>query len=262
MRSNCAGKARSQLSTLRPERHAGRLVSSSPPPHPANIARNATRRIDVTWGMRSVCLLLDVSRDSSLARWTLSTEHLLSSMFVMLNSIGYHVSMVARLTKRSFAFFAALTGMTALAPSADANGRFPRAQSLKEISGDSNRLILSATYGLLATNDRGKNWYLACERSLFGDIPAMGDEIDPLLEVTPSGAILSGSFHGLRVSRDGACTFATEMALPVDPSFPSTGKPNDKGTVQDITLEGAKGNKAAIALVVKPGATASMPIFQ
>ena len=189
-------------------------------------------------------------------------DRLLSSMFVMTNSIGYHVHMAMRPSARWFAFLVMLGGMTAWAPTAGANGRFPRAQALKELPTDSNRLILSATYGLLATNDRGKNWYLVCERSLFGVAPARTDEVDPLLELTPSGAILSGSIHALRVSRDGACTFATEMALPVDPSFPATGKPNDQGAVQDISLERAKGDQAALALVVRAGASPTFQIYE
>jgi photosystem II stability/assembly factor-like uncharacterized protein len=163
--------------------------------------------------------------------------------------------------RRWLACLGVLASSVAIAPAAMANGRFPRAQYLRELPTDSNRLILSATYGLLSTSDRGKNWYLACERSLFGTLPEPTDEVDPLLELTPSGAILSGSDHALRVSRDGACTFATEMSLPIDPSFPATGKPNDQGAVEDITLERAKGDKAAVALVSRANPDGGTAVF-
>src|SRR5688500_14702557 len=39
-----------------------------------------------------------------------------------------------------------------------ANGRFPRAQRLTEVQGDTNTLLLSATYGILLTTDRGGTW--------------------------------------------------------------------------------------------------------
>ena len=172
---------------------------------------------------------------------------------------------MTRCLGRGFAFVVALGAMSTLVREADANGRFPRAQYLKELPTDSNRLILSATYGLLSSSDRGKNWYLTCERSLFGVLPEQTDEVDPLLELMPSGTILSGSHHALRVSRDGACTFTTDTTLPVDPSFPGTGKPNDQGAVQDVSLERIKGNNAAIALVVRAndgGAPATFQIYE
>src|SRR6185503_8389267 len=112
--------------------------------------------------------------------------------------------------------FAAGALVLAMAASGSANGRFPRAQYLKESLTDANALVLSATYGLLVTNDRGKNWYLVCEHSLFGQLPDDGDWIDPFLELTPAGALFSGSNHGERTSSDRACSFSNVTGLPVD----------------------------------------------
>ena len=50
-----------------------------------------------------------------------------------------------------------------LAGSAAANGRFPRAQRLLEVHDDPNVLVLSATYGVLITADRGATWRHLCE---------------------------------------------------------------------------------------------------
>ena len=49
---------------------------------------------------------------------------------------------------------------------ASANGRFPRAERLKELSSD--QLLLSGTYGLLVTSNAGKDWHFICESLLFG----------------------------------------------------------------------------------------------
>ena len=137
----------------------------------------------------------------------------------------------------------------AMAGTGVANGRFPRAQYLKERVTDSNALVLSATYGLLVTADRGKNWYIVCERSLFGKNPGDGDWIDPFLELTPGGVILSGSNHGVRASGDRGCTFSTPSGLPVEWGWLDPTKMSDLGTVLDLSLEPAVGEKAVVALV-------------
>jgi hypothetical protein len=136
-----------------------------------------------------------------------------------------------------------------MASASAANGRFPRAQYLKESATDRNALILSATYGLLVTADRGKNWYLVCERGLFGKNPGDGDWIDPFLELTPSGVIFSGSNHAVRASSDRACSFATVSGLPVDWSWLDPARMSDLGNVFDLSLEPAVGDKAIVALV-------------
>src|SRR5688500_10942301 len=67
-----------------------------------------------------------------------------------------------------------------------ANGRFPRAQRLTEVQGDTNTLLLSATYGILLTTDRGGTWRHLCELGFAFSI----DEIDPLVEVAGDGGML------------------------------------------------------------------------
>jgi hypothetical protein len=142
-----------------------------------------------------------------------------------------------------------VAAMGTLSTAALANGRYPRGQYLKEAARDPNSLVLSATYGLLLTSDRGKNWFLVCELGLFGARPGALDVIETVLEQTASGALLSGSDRALRVSRDRGCTFTTETSLPVQWEWYDSTKTNDKGIVVDLTLEKAKGDKAVLALV-------------
>jgi hypothetical protein len=145
--------------------------------------------------------------------------------------------------------WAAAGAVATLTTTALANGRYPRGQYLKESPTDPNALVLSATYGLLITHDRGKNWYLVCERGLFGKLPADLDVIETVLEQTASGALISGSDRALRVSRDRGCGFTTNTDLPVRWDWYDPTKTADKGLVADLTLEKTKGEKAVLALV-------------
>lgn len=139
------------------------------------------------------------------------------------------------------ASFALCTSGTALA-----NGRYPRAQRLKELS--SEALLLSGTYGLLLTSNAGKDWYFVCESLLFGR-SARGSWIDPQLELL-GGTIVSGSPHALRVSSDLGCTFRTETALPVDPTFFSDdAQLNPSGVIVDLTPFAAGAESRLMALV-------------
>jgi hypothetical protein len=84
-----------------------------------------------------------------------------------------------------------------------ANGRFPRAQRLREDNGDPNRLVLAATYGLLVTSDRGAEWRHICELGFAGYI----DDIDPLVEISPDSAMLVTAAHSLNRLTAPFCAF-------------------------------------------------------
>jgi hypothetical protein len=91
----------------------------------------------------------------------------------------------------------------AVACPAWANGRFPESQRIVEDPRSADRLFLAGTFGLLATEDRGKNWYYVCENAFaFAFL-----EGDPMLEVLSDGAVLSGIHQSLNVSRDCGCTW-------------------------------------------------------
>ncbi len=129
--------------------------------------------------------------------------------------------------------FASSLAVTALhAADAHANGRFPNAEQLREITPGS--LVVSGTYGLLVSANE-IDFQFVCESALFGKT-LMGSWVDPLLEVLPDGTILSGSLNGLRVSRDHGCSFRSDWSLPHDPSFipPDPNATGPTGTVVDL----------------------------
>ncbi len=107
-----------------------------------------------------------------------------------------------------------------------ANGRFPRAERLREDNGDPRALVLGATYGLLVTRDRGAEWRHICELGYAGSI----DDIDPLVEIPPDGALLVTAPHSLNRLDPPFCAFEpvlggagteTVVDYAMDPSDPN-----------------------------------------
>lgn len=112
---------------------------------------------------------------------------------------------------RRVLIFAISTAATAcsLAPTAFANGRFPAANMLVQRPGDPARLALRATFGVVVSSDGGKNWDWICERAM-----GFGGSEDPSIYISGSGAILVGTFEGMRRSTDGGCHFAHDASWP------------------------------------------------
>ena len=110
----------------------------------------------------------------------------------------------------------------ALAPAvARGNGRPPATTSVHFKPGDAQALYVGVTFGLLASPD-GCRYYWICEDNI-----GIGGEFDPVYALTPAGTILATTFHGLRVSRDGGCSFSTATAqLP----------PSDPGNISALYL--------------------------
>ena len=104
-------------------------------------------------------------------------------------------------------------------------------------------MLVRTTFGLLVSSDGGASWYHVCERVVFG--ARVNYDLEVLLEIADDGSFLSGSWHGLRVSRDGACRWQTEAALPVDPVFFEGARVNSSGSVVDLT-HGARGIYALV----------------
>jgi hypothetical protein len=124
-----------------------------------------------------------------------------------------------------------------LAPlSARGNGRFPRAEHLVESPSDPNRLMIAATFGLLTTSDRGKNWYHVCERAFSFQDSYNGD---PLLALTSDGSMLVGVESSLNVSHDQGCSWQTSIAAMQGAV---------KETIDDFTI--AKSNANLVVAVV------------
>src|SRR5688572_29394926 len=109
-----------------------------------------------------------------------------------------------------------------------ANGRFPEAQKLIEDPRDPNRLLLAGTYGILSTRDRGQNWHYLCEQAFALELV----EGDPLLELLPDGALLSGITDTLTRSVDCGCAWTAVLGEP-EPEY-----------LRDVTVE-RSGSRAA-----------------
>jgi MYXO-CTERM domain-containing protein len=102
--------------------------------------------------------------------------------------------------KRIVVGAAALLLVCTAAPSALANGRFPRAQRLLEDPAEPDHLLLAATFGLLTTPDRGQNWYDECEAAFAQNSGYAGD---PILERVAGGALLVDVQSSINRSADG-----------------------------------------------------------
>jgi len=110
-----------------------------------------------------------------------------------------------RASLAAFAVSAAAFLGTSLAPSvAYANGRYPSTNAFFFSPNEPDRILLRVTFGLLVSTDHGKSWDWVCEQAL--GLSGSLDE-DPMYAITPSGAIVSSTFHGVDVSTDRLCTF-------------------------------------------------------
>ncbi|MDB4947016.1 MAG: BNR/Asp-box repeat domain protein [Labilithrix sp.] len=87
-------------------------------------------------------------------------------------------------------------------PEAHANGRFPASNAIVFGPESAPAVVVRVTFGLLVSRDDASSWSWVCERAIgFSGLE------DPSYVVTRSGAIVAGLFDGLRVSRDGGCTW-------------------------------------------------------
>lgn len=102
---------------------------------------------------------------------------------------------------------AALGLAAAAAAPAHANGRFPASTSVTVRPGAPDELFLAWTRGMLISRDDGSRWYWLCEESI-----GYGGDFDPKYAVDAAGTLYATTYEGLRVSRDGGCTFETAGA--------------------------------------------------
>lgn len=119
----------------------------------------------------------------------------------------------------------ALLVLALLALRAGANGRPPFTNGVHFRPGDTRAVYVASTFGLLVSAD-GCHFDWICEDGI-----GFGGEFDPAYAITSTGAILATTFHGLRVSRDGGCSFTTATAqLP----------PSDPGNISNVYLDVAE----------------------
>jgi hypothetical protein len=81
------------------------------------------------------------------------------------------------LRKTATALVVSFAAQLLFSAEASANGRFPRAQRLLESPTDSKRLYVSATFGLLLTEDHVQNWHFVCESAFAFQSFYMGDPL-------------------------------------------------------------------------------------
>lgn len=87
------------------------------------------------------------------------------------------------------------------------NGRPPATSGVYLRPGTPGAIYLRTTFGLLVSQDDGCSFRWVCEKAI-----GYGGEFDPKYVITPGGTLFATTFEGLRVSRDGGCTWATATA--------------------------------------------------
>ena len=93
------------------------------------------------------------------------------------------------------------------AATAHANGRNDLTSGIYLRPGDPHSLYVRSTFGLLVSHDDGCTLYWICE-----DNVGYGGVYDPLLAIASDGTVYATTEHGLRVTRDGGCSFQTVTA--------------------------------------------------
>jgi hypothetical protein len=98
---------------------------------------------------------------------------------------------------------------------AHANGRSPQTIGVYPKPGEPQTFYVGTTFGLLVTKDEGCTMRWICETNI-----GYGGTWDPIYAIGSDGTIFATTEKGLRVSRDGACSFETATAsLPMsDPN--------------------------------------------
>jgi photosystem II stability/assembly factor-like uncharacterized protein len=111
---------------------------------------------------------------------------------------------------------AAVAALAALAGVAEANGRFPSSGSVSFRPQNQLDIFLGVTFGLLVSHDDGASFYWVCEQNIGYE-----GTFDPKYRIGVNGDIYATTFEGLRVSRDGGCSFTTATAgqLPTSPGY-------------------------------------------
>lgn len=107
---------------------------------------------------------------------------------------------------------AAITSVLSLAPSARADGGFPRANDIFFEPGDPSHILIRSDYwGLFRTTDGGQSWQYACSE-LYGGSSKSGTRVS--LAYLPGGRILvpSSSARAIRMT-DDYCNWSDNASL-------------------------------------------------
>jgi uncharacterized protein (TIGR03382 family) len=97
--------------------------------------------------------------------------------------------------------------LAASAPAAHANGRAPLTNGIHFKPNDPHSMYVATTFGLLVSHDDGCTMNWLCEGNI-----GYGGTWDPKYAIAADGTIFATTYTGLRVSRDGGCSFTTATA--------------------------------------------------
>lgn len=117
----------------------------------------------------------------------------------------------------------ALLSLLLISVAAHANGRAPLTNGVHFRPGDSQSIYVATTFGFLVSHDDGCTFHWICEQDV-----GYGGTFDPKYAIASDGTIFATTYTGLRVSRDGGCSFTTATA---DKSA------GDPGRIADVWID-------------------------
>ena len=130
---------------------------------------------------------------------------------------------------------AALAALLFVPAAADANGRFPATVNVHDRPGNDQLILLPATFGLLISTNDGGQFHWICE-----DAVGYGGTFDPDYAIATDGTIYATTFDGLKISRDGGCTFV--IAPDLDEQWVGDVEIGPSGIVWAATSSGGMPN--------------------
>jgi hypothetical protein len=137
---------------------------------------------------------------------------------------------------------AALACAAAAATAADshANGRQPATTNVR-FGPDTDTIYVPVTFGLLKSSDAGASFRWVCETAI-----GYGGVFDPDYAVAADGSLYATTFEGLRVSRNGGCTWDATTGLTED-MFVSEVEVGPDGRVWAATSTGGGPNNVYVS---------------
>lgn len=143
---------------------------------------------------------------------------------------------------RRGALVALLLAVTLPVLGALANGRFPATVNVHFQPGDPDTVLVPATFGLLISHDGGDSFRWVCEVAI-----GYSSVYDPAYSISAAGHIYATSFEGLRVSRDGGCSFESIGEPLTSERFTYDVEVGPDGRVWAATATGGQANDVYVA---------------
>ena len=103
----------------------------------------------------------------------------------------------------------AVLALATATATAHANGRAPQTNGVYFRPGDAHSIYVRTTFGFLISHDDGCTFNWICETCV-----GYAGSFDPKYAIATDGTIFATTFDGLRISRDGGCSFTTNASLP------------------------------------------------